>query len=57
MHNAALRSTAVDHPPSARSNWAVIRDLLPYLLAYRTRIAVALAALLCAKLATVGVPV
>jgi ABC-type transport system involved in Fe-S cluster assembly fused permease/ATPase subunit len=40
-----------------RSNWAVIRDLLPYLLAYRTRIAVALAALLCAKLATVGVPV
>ncbi|MGA1693286.1 MAG: ABCB family ABC transporter ATP-binding protein/permease [Burkholderiaceae bacterium] len=57
MHNAALRSAAADHPPSARSSWAVIRDLIPYLLAYRTRIAVALAALLAAKLATVGVPV
>ena len=48
-------------PPSpvsrTRSHWGAVRDLLPYLLAYRTRILIALAALLAAKLATVGVPV
>lgn len=56
MRNASLRSP-LPTGSAARSNWAVICDLIPYLLAYRTRIALALAALLAAKLATVGVPV
>lgn len=56
MRNASLPSP-LPTGSAARSNWAVIRDLIPYLLAYRTRIALALAALLAAKLATVGVPV
>ncbi|MFZ9176758.1 MAG: ABC transporter transmembrane domain-containing protein, partial [Burkholderiaceae bacterium] len=46
-------------PPTGapRGSWAVIRTLLPYLLAYRLRIAVALSALLLAKVANLGVPI
>jgi hypothetical protein len=46
-------------PPAAAplGTWPVIRTLLPYLLAYRVRIAVALSAMLLAKVANVGVPV
>ena len=40
----------------ARSDWRVIRSLLPYLLDYKWRVAVALTFLVCAKLANVGVP-
>ena len=40
-----------------KGSWAVIRTLLPYLLAYRLRIAIALTALLAAKLANLGVPI
>jgi ABC-type transport system involved in Fe-S cluster assembly fused permease/ATPase subunit len=51
---------AAQFPPPAgapRGSWAVIKTLLPYLLAYRLRIAVALSALLLAKLANLGVPI
>jgi ATP-binding cassette subfamily B protein len=46
-------------PPTGapRGSWAVIRTLLPYLLAYRLRIVVALSALLLAKVANLGVPI
>jgi ATP-binding cassette subfamily B protein len=45
-------------PPTApQGTWPVIRTLLPYLLAYRIRIVVALCAMLLAKVANVGVPV
>ena len=40
-----------------KGSWAVIKTLLPYLLAYRLRIAIALTALLAAKLANLGVPI
>lgn len=40
-----------------RSDWATIRKLLPYLWHYRWRVGLALAFMLGAKLATVGVPV
>jgi ATP-binding cassette subfamily B protein len=50
-------------PPSSgqsggarRADWRVIRSLLPYLLEYRWRVAVALAFLATAKLANVSVP-
>jgi ABC-type transport system involved in Fe-S cluster assembly fused permease/ATPase subunit len=44
-------------PPKPRSDWATLRRLLPYLWHYRLRVAVALAFLVAAKLANVGVPV
>ncbi|WP_133595350.1 ABCB family ABC transporter ATP-binding protein/permease [Tepidicella xavieri] len=39
-----------------RSDWAVLRRLLPYLWQYRWRVAAALAFMVAAKLANVGVP-
>ena len=39
-----------------RSDWAVLRRLLPYLWQYRWRVAAALAFMVVAKLANVGVP-
>jgi len=43
--------------PRARSDWATLAKLLPYLWRYRFRVAVALAFMVAAKLANVGVPV
>ena len=50
-------------PPAAdplnqprRSDWSTIAGLLPYLWDYRWRVGLALALLVCAKLANVGVP-
>jgi ATP-binding cassette subfamily B protein len=40
----------------ARNDWAALRSLLPYLLEFRWRVALALAFLATAKLANVGVP-
>ena len=45
---------AASVPP--RSDWGVLRRLLPYLWRYRWRVAVALLFMVAAKLATVGVP-
>ena len=39
-----------------RNDWQTIQTLLPYLWEYRWRVAVALAFLVCAKLANTGVP-
>lgn len=52
-----MQTPSVLSPHGPQSGWRVVRDLLPYLLAYRARILLALAALVAAKLATVGVPV
>ena len=46
--------TAAEAP---RTDWQTLRKLLPYLWAYRGRVALALGFLLLAKLANVGVPV
>jgi ATP-binding cassette, subfamily B, heavy metal transporter len=43
-------------PLHQRSDWATIRRLLPYFWVYRVRVGVALACLLAAKFANVGVP-
>ena len=40
-----------------RSDWSVIKDLLPYLLEHRTRVALAIACLIAAKFANLGVPI
>jgi ABC-type transport system involved in Fe-S cluster assembly fused permease/ATPase subunit len=54
---AALRATAAGKDRQGRRNeWRVVRLLLPYVWEYRARVVVALAFLVCAKLANVGVP-
>ena len=40
-----------------RSDWATLKTLIPYLMAYRLRVVFALACLLMAKMANVAVPV
>lgn len=44
-------------PAQPRSDWATLRRLFPYLWQYKWRVIAALAFVLCAKLANVGVPV
>jgi ABC-type transport system involved in Fe-S cluster assembly fused permease/ATPase subunit len=41
---------------AARGDWQTVRTLLPYLLAYKGRVFLALACLIAAKIANVGVP-
>ncbi len=43
--------------PAARSDWATLGRLLPYLWRYRWRVGIALGFLIAAKVANVGVPV
>ncbi len=45
-----------DHDPSIRAEWRTIRTLLPYLLEFKGRVALAIVLLVLAKLANVGVP-
>ncbi len=59
-----MRHSAADHslplptaPGAARSDWQTLGKLLPYLWQYRWRVGLALAFLLLAKVANVGVPV
>ena len=55
-----MRRTDPTSAPSAatgvRGDWSAIRRLLPYLWAYRWRVGAALACLVTAKVANVGVP-
>ncbi len=48
-------------PPKAnaltRGDWRVIRDLLPYLLEHKVRVALALSCLIAAKFANLGIPI
>jgi len=43
-------------PAAARSDWAVLQRLLPYLWQYRWRVGLALLCMVAAKLSNVGVP-
>lgn len=52
-------SASPDTPPSAsgpRNDWATLRTLVPYLWVYKWRVLAALACLVGAKMANVGVP-
>jgi ATP-binding cassette, subfamily B, heavy metal transporter len=55
-HDHSSRSPATSPIASPRGDWRTIRTLLPYLMAYRGRVALALSCLVAAKLANVGVP-
>ena len=63
MRHSTRRSTEFQHDPDqpvARrqlGDWYVIRDLLPYLLAYRYRVLLAISCLLAAKFANLGIPI
>ena len=63
MRHSSSRSTEplpVGHDPSGkkyRADWKVIRDLLPYLLEYRGRVALAIFCLFAAKFANLGIPI
>ena len=45
-----------DHAASERAEWTVVRTLLPYLLEFKGRVALAMLLLVLAKLANVSVP-
>ena len=51
-----MRITHTGKPPSNRNDWKTIRTLLPYLREFKGRVALSIAFLILAKLATVGVP-
>ena len=60
MRNHALRAgpaAAAPAPGAGRSDWTTLARLLPYLWRYRWRVGTALAFLVAAKVANVGVPV
>ena len=57
QHHGALQGALPQNPPVPRGReWRVVPMLLPYLWEYRWRGALALACLVAAKLANVGVP-
>ncbi|MCB1888148.1 MAG: ABC transporter ATP-binding protein/permease [Rhodocyclaceae bacterium] len=52
------RATALPGPePSERRDWQTLKELLPYLWAYKVRVLIALGCLLAAKGANVSVPI
>ncbi|SEK42752.1 ABCB family ABC transporter ATP-binding protein/permease [Nitrosovibrio tenuis] len=51
-----MRPTRLEKPPANRNDWKTIHFLLPYLWEYKGRVIAALALLVMAKLANVGVP-
>ncbi|MDO9073688.1 MAG: ABC transporter ATP-binding protein/permease [Rubrivivax sp.] len=53
---AARSAPVIDDPAHRRSDWGTLAKLLPYLWQYRWRVGIALAFLLAAKVANVGVP-
>src|SRR3990172_3521785 len=51
-----MRPKHYGQPPSRQSDWNAIKSLLPYLWEFRGRVALAMAFLALAKIATVSVP-
>jgi len=56
-HARTLDPPAATTPAAERTDWGTLKKLLPYLWAYRWRVGIALAFLVAAKVANVGVPV
>jgi ATP-binding cassette subfamily B protein len=56
-HSSGHHHSAPDSKPSQGSDWKVIRDLLPYLLEYKFRVAIALTCLVAAKVTNLGIPI
>ncbi len=56
-HLSGHHHSGVDSKPPKGNDWKVIRDLLPYLLEYKFRVTIALACLVAAKVANLGIPI
>ena len=56
-HSSGHHRSTSDSKTPQRGDWRVIRDLLPYLLEYRFRVALALTCLIAAKFANLGIPI
>lgn len=56
-HSSGRHHAGVDFKTSQSNDWKVIRDLLPYLLEYKFRVAIALSCLVAAKVANLGIPI
>ena len=56
-HSSGHHHSAGNPKPSSGNDWKVIRDLLPYLLEYRFRVAIALTCLVAAKVTNLGIPI
>ena len=56
-HSSGRPNLSTDSKPFQRGDWRAIRDLLPYLLEYRLRVVLALACLVAAKFANLGIPI
>jgi len=56
-HSSGQHHSRVDSQVPQSSDWKVIRDLLPYLLEYKYRVALALTCLIAAKVANLGIPI
>jgi ATP-binding cassette, subfamily B, heavy metal transporter len=51
-----MRGMRSDFDPNRKIDWSVIRQVIPYLLEYKARVGIALACLIAAKLASIGMP-
>lgn len=51
-----MRSSRVLETPNAPINWKVFKQLLPYLLEFKSRVALAMFCLVLAKVASIGLP-
>ena len=56
-HLSGHHDPSADIKPKSKSDWQVIRALLPYLLEYKLRVALALSCLIAAKVANLGIPI
>jgi len=56
-HSSGQHHSRAESQAPQSSDWKVIRDLLPYLLEYKYRVALALTCLIAAKVANLGIPI
>ena len=56
ISSAALHTGMAPEPPRTHTDWATLQRLVPYLWDYKLRVIAALAFMVAAKLANVGVP-
>jgi ATP-binding cassette subfamily B protein len=56
-HLSGHHHSAADSKSPQGNDWKVIRDLLPYLLEYKFRVAIALSCLVAAKVTNLGIPI
>ena len=51
-----MRRSRFDVPADTPVRWQTVKQLVPYLLEFRARVALALVCLILAKLASIGLP-